>query len=84
MGVPIKGPTNGFGDNKSVVTNALTPQSTLRKKHNMVSCHKVRELSAMGAIRLYHEKGTNNMSDALTKFLATKPFRDCCQCMMHR
>jgi hypothetical protein len=32
MGIPIMGPTNCFCDNKSVVTNATIPQSTLQKK----------------------------------------------------
>jgi hypothetical protein len=43
MGVPIGGPTNGFCDNKSVVTNSVIPQSTLSKNHNSIAYHKVRE-----------------------------------------
>ena len=84
MGIPVDGPTNGFCDNQSVVTNSTVPQSTLQKKHNMVAYHKVRESVAMGAIQLAHEKGTNNLADALTKFLAAPAFRQCCQCMMYR
>ena len=84
MGVPIEGPTNGFGDNKSVVTNASIPQSTLQKKHNMIAYHKAREATASGAQRLLHEKGKNNMSDALTKFLPAPTFKSCCQNMMYR
>ena len=84
MGIAIDGPTNGFCDNKSVVTNATIPQSTLQKKHNMVAYHKVRESVATGAIQIAHERGDNNLSDALTKFLAAPAFRKCCECMMHR
>jgi hypothetical protein len=43
MGIPLMGPTIGFCDNKSVVTNSSIPQSTLNKKHNSIAYHKVRE-----------------------------------------
>ena len=84
MGIPITGPSNGFCDNKSVVTNSTVPQSTLQKKHNMVAYHKVRESVAMEAIRITHERGKVNMADVLTKFLPKPAFRHCCQCMMYR
>ena len=84
MGVPIEGPSNVFCDNKSVVTNTTIPQSMLQKKHNMVAYHKVRESVAMGAVRIAHEKGKSNLSDALTKFLPMPTFRKCCHCMMYR
>ena len=32
-----------FGDNRSVVTRATLPHSTLRKKYNILACHRVRE-----------------------------------------
>jgi len=84
MGVPIEGETSGFCDNKSVVTNATIPQSTLQKKHNMIAYRRVRESVASGAIRLQYEKGKERMSDALTKFLLAPPFRRCCESMMFR
>jgi hypothetical protein len=68
MGIQIEGPTNAFCDNQSVVTNSITPQSTLSKKHNTITYHKVRESVAADAIRIKHEKGKNNLSDVLTKF----------------
>jgi hypothetical protein len=69
MGVAIDGPTNCFCNNKSVVTNAVVPQSTLNKKHNFVAYHKVRESVAWEAIQIAHKKGTNNLADMLTTFL---------------
>ena len=74
MGIPIDGCTNVFCDNKSVVTNTTIPQSTLQKKHNMVAYHKVRESVTMEAVQIAHEKGENNLSDALTKFLPMPAF----------
>ena len=78
FGVPIDGPTNGFCDNESVVKNATRPESTLRKKHNAVAYHKVRECVASGAIRICHEKGKCNLADLLTKFLPAPAHKRCC------
>ena len=69
MGVFIDGPTNGVCDNKSVVTNATQPHSTLTKKHNAIAYHKVRESVSSKAIRFAYERGQNNLSDVLTKSL---------------
>jgi hypothetical protein len=41
FGIPIKGPTNVFCDNQSVVTNATKPESTLKRKHNSIAYHRV-------------------------------------------
>ena len=43
IGVPVEGPLYLLGDNKSVVTNTTLPSSTLKKKHNAIAYHKVRE-----------------------------------------
>ena len=82
MGVPIDGPTNCFCDNKSVVTNVSKPDSTLNKKHNAIAYHKVRESVAQGTQRVTHEKGVNNLSDCLTKFLGPLSFRHCVECIL--
>jgi hypothetical protein len=84
MGIPIDGPTNCFCDNKSVVTNATIPQSTLQKKHNMIAYHKVRESVASTAIQIQHELGKFNLSDCLTKFLKPPDFKRCIQCILMR
>jgi hypothetical protein len=44
FGIPIEGPANVFCDNKSVVTNSTVPTSTLKKKHNSIAYHRVKEL----------------------------------------
>lgn len=84
MGIPIDGPTNGFCDNESVFRNATIPQSSLAKKHNSIAYHKCREAVAMGAIRIAFEKGVDNLSDCLTKFLASPAFRKCITCILFR
>ncbi|MGH7955267.1 MAG: hypothetical protein ACREOZ_04830 [Gloeomargaritales cyanobacterium] len=52
FGVPLDGPANGFCDNNSVVRNVTDPASTLKKRHNSIAYHKVRESAAAGIIRI--------------------------------
>ena len=67
LGVPIKGATLGFGDNMSVITNCSLPSSGLKKKHNDIAYHKVREVVAAGVLKLFHIPSKDNKSDLLTK-----------------
>ena len=69
FGIPIIGPTTVFCDNESVYNNATFAESTLRKKHNSICFHRVRECVA-AAILVAHKVDTNfNLSDILTKSL---------------
>jgi hypothetical protein len=52
FGVPLVGPANMFCDNNGVVVNCTTPESMLKKKHNAIAYHKVREAVAQGTIRI--------------------------------
>ncbi|EEC42861.1 predicted protein [Phaeodactylum tricornutum CCAP 1055/1] len=70
LGVPLCGPANVFCDNMSVVTSSTIPSSVLKKKHNAISYHKVRECIASGTMRLAHEPTGSNLSDMLTKCLS--------------
>ncbi len=70
FGVPLDGPAWMFGDNKSVVTSSTIPHSTLSKRWNALSYHRVREAVAGGWLRFEHIPGTENASDILTKPLA--------------
>jgi hypothetical protein len=67
FGVPIVGPANLFIDNGSVVANTINPESVLKKKHNAIAYHKVREAVAQGTIRIAKEDGKTNLADILTK-----------------
>eukprot|EP00977_Amphora_coffeiformis_P024646 scaffold16513_cov158-Amphora_coffeaeformis.AAC.1 len=70
FGVPLDGPAWLFGDNKSVVTSSTIPHSTLGKRWNALSYHRVREAIAGGWLRFEHIPGTENPADVLTKSLA--------------
>jgi hypothetical protein len=67
MGIPLDGPSWMFGDNASVITSSTIPHSTLNKRHNALSYHRVREALAAKIIYLLHVDGKVNPSDILTK-----------------
>jgi len=75
MGIPIDGKSWLFGDNQSVITSSTIPKSTLNKRHNALSYHRVHECIAMGIIHYMHVDGKNNPSDVLTKFLGYTKLR---------
>jgi hypothetical protein len=52
LGAPIDGPAHVFCNHKSVVTNSTIPTSTLKKKHNSIAYHRVREADAGNIIRI--------------------------------
>jgi hypothetical protein len=67
LGVPITAPTVMLGDNRSVLLNTTVPSSMLKKKHNAIAYHRVRESIAAGIIRFFHIPSTENLADILTK-----------------
>jgi hypothetical protein len=50
-----------------VIYNTQFPTSTLKKKHNAVAFHKIREAIAAKIIHTAYVKSENNLSDILTK-----------------
>ena len=82
MGIPIEGPTNTFCDNLSVVKNATDPSSMLKKKHNSIAYHKVRESVAADVQRIAHEPGHSNLADVLTKPLPAPTFHKHVHCIL--
>jgi hypothetical protein len=78
MGVQVDGPTNVFCDNESVVKNSTKPESTLKKKHNAIAYHRVREAQAAGIVRIAKEDGETNLADVLTKCLPGPRLRELC------
>jgi len=75
FGIPIDGSANIFGDNKSVVTNATIPTSTLKKKHNSIAYHRVREAVAAGILQIAKVHTSENLADLLTKPLPIGLFK---------
>ena len=69
LGVPIDGPAWLFGDNKSVVTSSTIPHSTLSKRWNALSYHRVWEAIASKILKFIFIKSEQNPADILTKAL---------------
>ena len=70
FGVPVVEKTCMFGDNESVVKNSTLPQSVLKKRHNMLSYHRVREAIVAGILTFHHINGKDNPADILSKHWA--------------
>ena len=70
FGVPVEETAWMFGDNKSVVTSSTIPHSSLLKRWNALSYHKVRESIASGWLRFEWMDSKENPADIFTKPLA--------------
>ena len=84
MGMEVVGPSVLFVDNDAVVKNTTLPSSTLKKKHNAIAYHKVREAVAAGIIKVAHIKSENNMADILTKPLSPQRYYNALRWMLFR
>lgn len=67
LGVPVQGKSYFFGDNKSVVTSGTIPSSVLKRRHNALAYHRVREAVCAGIIIFAHLAGSLNPADILSK-----------------
>ena len=56
-----------FGNNESIIENVTLPSSTLTKKNNAITYHRIREAVAAGYINLHHIPGTENITDVFIK-----------------
>ena len=63
MGIPISGASYVFGDIMSVIGNTSKPESTLKKKYNMIANHAIHESVAMGKTLTTHIRSENNPAD---------------------
>ena len=69
LGCPIDGPVRLLGDNRGMIQNCSIMASQLKKKHNAIAYHRIREAVAGGIISLGHIPTETNFSDILTKSL---------------
>ena len=56
FGAPILDSAWMFGDNQSVITSSTIPHSTLSKRHNALSYHRVREAIAAGILHFHQDR----------------------------
>ena len=76
MGVQISGPTYVYGDNMSVIHNTQHPESTLRKKSDLICYHAMRESVAMGESLTGNILTVKNCADLATKIISGGQKRD--------
>lgn len=76
LGVEIDGPAVMLGDNNAVVLNTTLPSSQLKKKHQAICYHRVREAIACGILEFYHIPTWANYSDVLTKPVSSQVFHN--------
>ena len=69
LGVPIDGPVLLLGDNRGMIQNASMMSSQLKKKHNAIAYHRVRECVAANIIQLGFVRSENNFADICTNAL---------------
>ena len=68
LGAPITTKSFLFGDNRSVLTSATLPHSTLTKRHNILAFHRVREAIAAKLMAFYYWiQSAYNLSVMLSK-----------------
>ncbi len=63
-----------YGDNPSMVISTTTPSSTLKKRHNAIAYHRVREAVAACIISFRFICSELNWADILTKPLPPHKF----------
>jgi hypothetical protein len=67
LGVPIEGKSHLFGDNSAVIISSSIPHSSLKKRHNALSFHRVREAISAGNLYFHKIASKLNPSDTLSK-----------------
>ena len=76
LGIPVEKTSLMLGDNLSVVLNTTIPSSILKKKHNAIAYHRVREAVAAGIVHFAHIDSKENLADMLTKSVNKATFYD--------
>lgn len=67
LGVSIREHSKMYGDNMSIVLNTTLPSSALKKKHNAIAYHRVREAVVAGIVEFEHTPTDENIANCLTK-----------------
>ena len=74
LGLHVTQTTDMLGDNMSVVLNTTVPGSQLKKKHNAIAYHRIREAISARIIRFGHITSNRNIADLMTKPLGSEVF----------
>ena len=67
LSVPVKGATEICGEKLGMIIYCTNPDSELKKKHVVISYHKLRESAAAGIVNPLKVCTTVNLADILIK-----------------
>ena len=67
FGIPLDGPTDVFCNNEAIYRNSSFIESQLKRKHNSICYHLVREAVAAGKMVVFKVDNKENLVDLLTK-----------------
>jgi hypothetical protein len=70
----LDGPSLMLGDNMSVVLNTTVPSSVLKKMHNAIAYHRVREAIVAKMMRFACIKSEENVRNVLKEPLSNEKF----------
>jgi hypothetical protein len=83
MGIPILTPCLTLCDNETMIRNSTVPESTLKKKHNAIAYHRVREAVAADILRIGYINSHDNLADMFTKPLSRERIHDFCEQILY-
>jgi hypothetical protein len=83
MGIPIYTPCLTLCDNDTTIRNSTIPESTLKKKHNAIAYHRVREAVAADILRIGYINSQDNLADMFTKPLSRERIHDFCEQILY-
>ena len=66
LGVPVREASTLLGDNQIVITSCSLPSSNLKKKHNAIAYHRIREATKVIYFNLFKKKGSINILTDMT------------------
>ena len=77
--IPLEGLANLFCNNEAVVKNTTMHTSTLKKKHNLIVYHHIREAIAAAVLWITKEGSETNLANMFTNFLPGPRLKKLCQ-----
>jgi len=83
MGIPIRTPCITFCDNETAIRNSTIPESMLKKKHNSIAYHRVREAVAADILRIGYIPSSDNLADMFTKPLPRAKIHEFCEQILY-
>jgi len=83
MGIPVLTPCWTFCDNETMIKNSTIPISVLKKKHNAITYHRVREAVASDILRIAYINSADNLADMFTKPLSREKIHTFCEQILY-